>query len=66
MNILNELARHMPLDAREEALTCLRAITTGPSCSDFGTPRIIRIDPCWSRMADDPRFEAILKAVKPL
>ena len=66
-NILNELGRIYALvGARNEALDCLRTLVTGPSANNFGTPRVIRIDPCWSRIAADPRFEEILKSAKPL
>ncbi len=48
---------------REEALACLREMMTRP-CSL--SPHHIRIDPFWSRLKDDPRFEEILKSAKPL
>jgi TolB-like protein len=49
---------------REEALALLREIIAMPS---YGLgPNEIRFDPVWSRLKDDPRFEAILKSAKPL
>ena len=68
--ITNELGRlYALLGAREEALGCLRTLMTGPTaCRSSGVcfPRSARLDPCWSRLADDPRFEQILKAATPL
>ncbi len=68
--ITNELGRlYALLGAREEALACLRTLMTGPTaCRSSGVcfPRSARLDPCWSRLADDPRFEEILKAATPL
>jgi TolB-like protein/Flp pilus assembly protein TadD len=51
------------LERREEALALLRRLMTGPSAL---APNEIRIDPLWSRLKDDPRFEEYLKAAKPL
>lgn len=51
------------LGRKEEALAMLRAVVAGPSLM---SPNEIRIDPLWSRLKDDPRFEEILKAAKPL
>ncbi len=51
------------LDLREEALAELRRLMTGPSVRG---PNATRIDPLWSRLKDDPRFEQILKSAKPL
>ena len=48
---------------REESLAVLRTLMTGISRY---TPNEIRIDPLWSRLKDDPRFEEILKSAKPL
>ena len=66
--LLNELGRvYALLGEREIALEILRTLMTGQnSYLIFGTPRLVRIDPCWSRLADDPRFDEILKAAKPL
>ncbi|MBM3851716.1 MAG: hypothetical protein FJ399_01020 [Verrucomicrobia bacterium] len=65
--MLDELGRVYALvGPREDALAILRVLMTGPSSTYFGTPRVIRLDPCWSRLADDPRFEEILQAAKPL
>jgi hypothetical protein len=68
---LGELTRlgrtYALLGERDEALAILRTLMTGPSLTAFaGSPRIIRLDPCWSKLADDPRFDEILKAAKPL
>ncbi len=48
----------------EEAFALLRQLMTG--ISPRFTPNEIRLDPCWSRLKDDPRFEAILSSAKPL
>lgn len=50
-------------DRRAEALDVLRDYIGG-----FGlrTPNEIRLDPIWSRLKDDPRFEEILKSAKAL
>ncbi len=48
---------------RDDALAVLREMLTGP-CSL--SPNYIRLHPLWSRLKDDPRFEEILKAAKPL
>ena len=51
----------------EEALAILRQLMTGPSASAVSsTPRLVRLDPCWSLLAADPRFEQILSQAKPL
>ena len=64
---LDEIGRlYALLGAREQALACLRSLMTGPSSPYFGLPRMVRLDPCWSRLAEDPRFEEILKAAKAL
>jgi tetratricopeptide (TPR) repeat protein len=65
-HVLHELGRiYVLLGQPEPALACLRAITTGVSPTDGG-PRLLQIDPVWSRLADDPRFREILRQVKPL
>jgi tetratricopeptide (TPR) repeat protein len=69
--VLSELARTYALmDAREEALDCLRTLMTGPiiagNAATYCSPNAIRIDPCWSRLKTDPRFEEILQSAKPL
>ncbi len=65
-NARNKLGRVYCLTGvREEALAILRQLTTGVSAYP-ATPRMVRIDPCWSKLADDPRFEEILKTAKPL
>ena len=68
---LGELTRlgrtYALLGERDEAFAILRKLLTGPSVTSFaGSPRLIRLDPCWSKLRDDPRFEEILKAAKPL
>ncbi|MSU50706.1 MAG: hypothetical protein EXS37_16735 [Opitutus sp.] len=50
-------------DRRDEALATLRREFDGPS---HLSPNEIRIDPFWSRLKDDPRFEEILKLAKAL
>lgn len=66
--VLNEVGRvYALLGDREEGIAILRQLMTGPSSFFlFGTPNLIRLDPCWSRLASDPRFDAILNAAKPL
>jgi len=51
------------LGRRDEALAMLRETMQG--LSRF-SPNEIRLDPLWSRLKDDPRFEEILKSEKPL
>ena len=59
-----DLARiYVVLDRREEALTVLREMMTGPCLQ---SPEQVRHDPLWSRLKDDPRFEEILKSAKSL
>ena len=53
------------LGQKEQALATLRRLMTGPNPALRG-PRLIRLDPCWSLLATDPRFEEILRAAKPL
>jgi TolB-like protein len=48
---------------RERAIETLRAMMAGPC---FEPPREIRIDPVWSRLKDDSRFEEILASAKPI
>lgn len=50
-------------DRHAEALGVLREYMDGYGLSP---PAEIRLDPFWSRLKDDPRFEEILKSVKPL
>ena len=45
---------------RADALDCLRRIMAAPGAS----PNEIRLDPIWSRLKGDPRFEEILKSAK--
>ncbi len=54
---------YLVLDRREEAIAVRREMMTGPC--PIG-PEQIRLDPLWSRLKDDPRFEEILKLAKPL
>jgi TolB-like protein len=51
------------LDRREQALAVLREMMTEPC--EIG-PEQVRLDPLWSRLKSDPRFEEILKTAKPL
>ena len=53
------------LGDREAALAELRTLMTGPG-SLVLLPVCARLDPLWSRLKDDPRFEEILKLAKPL
>ena len=48
---------------REEAIACLRRMMSQPCPL---TPNEIRVDPLWSQLKADPRFEEILRAAKPL
>jgi len=48
---------------QEEALEALRRAMSGPC--DW-SPQMIRHDPFWSRLGNDPRFESILQSAKPL
>jgi TolB-like protein/uncharacterized protein YecT (DUF1311 family) len=50
---------------REEALALLRECYSGTSIISM-TPAAVRLDPFWSRLKDDPRFEEILRGVRPL
>ncbi len=50
-------------DRRAEALGILRDYLGGYGRT---TPNEIRLDPIWSRLKDDPRFEEILKSAKAL
>ncbi len=50
---------------REEALSLLREIVAQPM-DNFCLPNEIRIHPSWSRLKGDPRFDEILKSVRPL
>ena len=54
---------YLALGRREEAIACLREMMSGPCLL---SPKEIRVDPLWSRLKDDPRFEEILKSAKPL
>ncbi|MBI5770223.1 MAG: TIR domain-containing protein [Verrucomicrobia bacterium] len=53
------------LGEREAALAELRVAFGGATPVHF-VPPAVRLDPLWSRLKDDPRFEEILKAAKPL
>jgi hypothetical protein len=64
MVLQSEMGRvYAALGEQEKAFGVLRAMIAGP-CEL--TPREIRLDPLWSRLKDDPRFEQILKSAKPL
>jgi TolB-like protein len=54
---------YVVLDRRDEALSTLKRYVDGLAQV---TPNEIRVDPLWSRLKDDPRFEEILKSAKPL
>ena len=61
VSALPELGRiYLICGKRAEALDCLRRTMTAPGPS----PNDIRLDPIWSRLKDDPRFEEILKSAK--
>jgi TolB-like protein len=51
------------LGRTEHALARLRELMKG--ISRF-SPNEIRLDPLWSRLKDDPRFEQVLRSAKPL
>jgi TolB-like protein len=64
MVLQSELGRlYAALGEREKAISVLRAMIAGPCAL---TPGEIRLDPLWSRLKDDPRFEQILKSAKTL
>ncbi|MDI1335239.1 MAG: TIR domain-containing protein [Lacunisphaera sp.] len=48
---------------RDEAIACLSEMMKEPGAF---SPNSLRIDPFWSRLKDDPRFEEILQSAKPL
>lgn len=48
----------------DDAITILHGLMEG--ICRVTPPNEIRHDPCWSRLKDDPRFEEILSAAKPL
>jgi hypothetical protein len=54
---------YLSLDRRAEALATLREMMSDPGAV---SPNHIRINPLWSRLKDDPRFEEILRSAKPL
>jgi TolB-like protein len=63
-DVTHILARvYLVLGRNDEALGCLKEMMS--TTCDSG-PEIVRIDPLWSRLKDDPRFEEILKSAKPL
>ncbi len=51
------------LNRPDDAFGLLREMMTGPGLLG---PQQVRLDPLWSRLKDDPRFEAILRLAKPL
>jgi TolB-like protein len=62
----NEYGRILVVAGRHsEALALLREIVVLPAPLTLGS-NAIRLDPLWSRLKDDPRFEEILKSAKPL
>jgi serine/threonine-protein kinase len=56
---------YLVLGRHDDAFAVLRELMTGPSTLQGG-PEGTRLDPFWSRVKDDPRFEEILKLAKPL
>ena len=54
---------YLCLGRNDDALASLRELFAGASVLG---PREIRLDPLWSRLKDDPRFEEILRSAKPL
>ena len=54
---------YVALGRREEALALLQAMMHNPAGQ---SPNELRLDPLWSRLKDDPRFEEILKSAKSL
>ncbi len=68
---LAELSRigrlYVLMGRRDDALAILRRLLTGPNAAAISaSPRLLRLDPCWSRLADDPRFDEILRNARPL
>ena len=64
MTMRPKLAKvYLLLGRREEALTELRAMMSGPSEQ---TPEEIRHDALWARIDDDPRFEKTLRSARAL
>ena len=64
MELQPELGRiYVAVGDREKAIGKLRSLMSGP-CGV--APIVIRFDPIWSRLKDDPRFEELLKSAKPL
>jgi hypothetical protein len=53
------------LGEKDEALAVLRELLTGPGAITV-TPRAVRLDPCWSQLASDPRFDQIIGAARRL
>jgi hypothetical protein len=54
---------YVVLGRRDDALACLRQAAANPS--DM-LPELMRLDLLWARLKDDPRFEEVLKSIKPL
>ncbi len=48
---------------REEAIEVLRSLAG--EYGGVGIPIEVRLDPIWSRLRDDPRFEEILQSIQP-
>lgn len=64
LGIQDRLARvYVICDRRNEAFAVLKKMMTEPGGNG---PEALRLDPLWSRVNDDPRFEEILKSAKPL
>ena len=54
---------YLAVGRRENAIALLQQMMSEPCAL---SPNAIRIDPLWSRLKDDPRFEEILRSAKPL
>jgi TolB-like protein len=63
-DVTHILARvYLVLGRNDDALGCLREMMSKPC--DVG-PELLRLDPLWARVKDDPRFDEILKSARPL
>lgn len=65
-HLLNDVGRaYALLGEKDDAFAILRELLTGPGPATC-TPRAVRLDPCWSQLAADPRFDQIIVAAKRL
>jgi tetratricopeptide (TPR) repeat protein len=55
---------YVVLDRLDDAVAALRELMKGPTYNT--TADIVRLEPMFVRLKDDPRFEEILKSAKPL